>query len=87
LPHAPQCAGLVCRFTQTPPQFVCSAVQLTTHPPFLQACPAAHVLPHAPQLRGSLVTVTQAPLQSICPEGQEHAPETQLFAPEQLRPH
>jgi hypothetical protein len=63
--QVPQCAGLVCRLAQVPPQFVVPVGQ--AHWPFTQVAPEGHGCPQPPQFRMSVMVLTQLPLQSVSP--------------------
>lgn len=84
-PQDPQLAGLVERFTQTPPQ---SAVPVghEAHAPATHACPLGHARPHMPQFVALVCRSTQAPPHSALPPAQPHAPAAQAPLP-QVRPH
>ena len=69
LPHAPQLAVSVERFTHAPPQFVVPVGHVATHVLLTHAWPAAHAWPHAPQLTVSVERFTHAPPQFVVPVG------------------
>jgi hypothetical protein len=82
LPHVPQLALLVCRFTQTipfpiippPGHSVSPVAQPAVHEPATQVLSGGQRLPHPPQLRGSVSVSVQFPLQLVSPPPQTHAP-------------
>src|SRR5262249_60611564 len=60
--------------TPPPPQATCPAGQQIP----LEQLPLAQTLPQLPQWAGLVCWLTHAPLQTSCPDGQTHAPLTQL---------
>jgi hypothetical protein len=81
LPHAPQFALLVARFTQVPLQRVSPVAQGVRHTPSAQVCPLLHARPHAPQFAALVPVLVSQPLPespSQLPKPGTHAPTTQL---------
>jgi hypothetical protein len=82
LPHIPQFAASVCRFTQVELQAIIPPPQLSPgirHAPAIQLCPVAQAVPHVPQFLASVWVLTQTPLQTI--DGAEQAAATAPPAP------
>lgn len=57
----PQCWLSLAGFTQPPPHAIDGSVQLSTHEPIEQSCPAAQRDPQAPQCSPLLAVLTQRP--------------------------
>jgi hypothetical protein len=81
MPHAPQFALLVARFTQAPLQRVSPLAQGVRHTPSAQVCPLLQARPQAPQWAVLVPVLVSQPLPdspSQLPKPGTHAPTTQL---------
>jgi hypothetical protein len=81
MPHAPQFALLVARFTQVPLQRVSPLPQGVRQTPSAQLCPPLHARPQAPQFAVLVLVLVSQPLldsPSQLPKPGTHAPTTQL---------
>jgi hypothetical protein len=87
VPHAPQFASSVPRFTHAPEQLVSPVAHDAVHAEALQTWPAAHAIAHPPQCIGSERVSTHAPAQLVCIAAQLHVPLTHVAPPEHVTPH
>jgi hypothetical protein len=78
-PQAPQLRSSLCRFVQTPEQFIRPCWQVSWQVPAEHTMPCAQTWPHPPQLTGSRCVSTHSPLQKVSPARQLawHTPDLQ----------